>query len=153
MINEQGIIEKVNKGKALVRIQRRSACESCSSKGSCSISARDVTIEVPNDLKAEKGDRVEISVPDGALLKISALVYLFPIIALMIGAFMGASFAKPFHADPSVTAIFGAAIFMGIAYFCLKMIERKRQAGGSKDTPRMTRILVNETSPQTCDSR
>jgi len=87
MVSEQGITEKVTDRKATVRVRKSPTCAHCGSRTSCDISDRDMLVEVSNDLQAKVGDYVEISVPEGTLLKLSVLVYLFPIIALMTGAF------------------------------------------------------------------
>jgi len=152
MISEQGIIEEVLARKAIVRVRKSSACKHCSSKDSCSISDRDMLVEVDNDLKAKVGDHVEISVPEGTLLKISALVYLFPIVALIIGAFLGDFLAKHLQTDSSRTSIIVGFIFLGISFFGLKIFERTKRSGDSY-YPRMTRILTNVASPQPCDNR
>jgi sigma-E factor negative regulatory protein RseC len=153
MISEQGIIEEVSARKAIVRVRKSSACKHCSSKDSCSISDRDMLVEVDNDLQAKVGDHVEISVPEGTLLKISALVYLFPIIALIIGAFLGDFLAKHLlQTNSSWIAIIVGFIFLGIVFFGLKIFERTKRSGDSY-YPRMTRILTNVASPQPCDNR
>jgi len=152
MISEQGIIEEVLARKAIVRVRKSSACKHCSSKDSCSISDRDMLVEVDNDLKAKVGDHVEISVPEGTLLKISALVYLFPIVALIIGAFLGDFLAKHLQTDSAWPAVIVGFIFLGIAFFGLKIFERAKRSGDSY-YPRMTRILTNVASPQPCDNR
>ena len=89
MISERGIVERIDNQKAIVRVTKSSACAHCGSRDSCNISDRDMLVEVANDLKAAVGDSVEISVAEGTLLKLSVLIYFFPIIALMVGAFLG----------------------------------------------------------------
>ena len=152
MISEQGIIHEIKGNSALVRIQKSSACNHCNSKGSCNISNRDIIVEVNNELQAKPGDYVEVSIPEGSILKLSALVYFFPVIALLVGAFLGSFLSKHLQTDPTMTAIIGGGIFMASAFFILKNIERSRKSGGN-DYPRITRILSNASSPQPCDSR
>ena len=142
MISEQGIIEKVLDDKAVVRVQKSAACAHCKSKGSCNISERNMLIEVSNDIKASKGDYVEISVPEGTLLKLSVLVYLLPIIALTIGAFLGGFLANSLQTDSSLTPIVGGGVFLGIAFFGLIRFERRRRSDNNYK-PRMTRIVAN----------
>jgi sigma-E factor negative regulatory protein RseC len=151
LVKEQGKIEELNKNTAVVRIQKRSACDHCESKGSCSISNRDMLIEVPNDLQAGVGDHVEVSVPEGTLLKLSAIVYLLPVMALLAGAFLGSLLGNALKMNSSLTAIILGGGFMAIAFFCLILIDRKKKAG-NRYYPRMTRILVNATSLQPGDS-
>lgn len=152
MISERGIVEKIDNQKAIVRVKKSSACASCGSRDSCNISDRDMLVEVSNDLKAEAGDFVEISVPEGTLLRLSMLVYLLPIIALMIGAFLGNFLAKSFQTNPSLTAVIGGGIFLGATFYGLKLYERTNKSG-EKHFPRMTRIFTSGASPQPCDNR
>jgi positive regulator of sigma E activity len=37
MVREEGIIEKISQGKAVIRIQRNSACAHCESRGACQV--------------------------------------------------------------------------------------------------------------------
>ena len=145
LIKEQGKIEEIRKQTALVRIQKRSACAHCESKGSCSISKRDMLIEVPNDLQAGVGDQVEVSVPEGTLLKLSALIYLLPVLLLLIGAFLGSLLGDALQMNSSLTAIILGGGFMGISFYGLILFDRKKRKG-NKYYPRMTRILTQITS-------
>ena len=122
MISEQGIIEKISNETAYVRVTKTSACKSCSSKDSCNISDRDMIVEVDNRLKAKEGDRVELSVPEGTFLKLSMLVYVFPIIALMTGAFLGNYLSLQLNTDPSKTAALTGALFLVFSFIGLKNI-------------------------------
>jgi sigma-E factor negative regulatory protein RseC len=152
MISERGIVEKIDNQKAIVRVAKSSACAHCGSKDSCNISDRDMLVEVSNELKAGIGDFVEISVPEGTLLRLSVLVYLSPIIALVIGAFLGNFLARPLQIDPSLSAVIGGGLFLGAAFWGLKLYERTEKSG-NKYYPRMTRVLSSGVSPQPCDNR
>ena len=57
MAKEEGIIEKINKQKATVRVKRSTACNHCSSRKSCSSTDnQNMIIELRNDLQANPGD-------------------------------------------------------------------------------------------------
>ena len=147
MLTEQGVIEKVNDQKATVRVRKSPACAHCSSKNSCDISDREVLVEVSNDLQAKVGDLVEISIPEGTVLKLSVFVYLFPIIALMIGAFLGGFIANSLQTKSSWPAILLGMIFFGLVFCVLKIFERKKMSGGAY-YPRMTHIVANVSPPR-----
>ncbi len=90
MPKEEGIIIKVSPEGALVRVKKTDACCSCPSNRLChvgSIGERDVLAK--NPIGAEEGQRVEIEVEDGLLLKASCIIYLFPVIGLLIGGLIG----------------------------------------------------------------
>ncbi len=151
---EEGIIEKTSRRKALVRIQKSGACASCSSHNTCDIvsSKEKMTIEVANSLNAEIGDQVEISIPEGFLLKLSLMVYFLPVVALVCGALLGAKYAEFSHMDISLTAIVGGALAVSLVFYMLKRFERNPK---NKDRyyPRMTRIIVSAKRPSADDSR
>lgn len=146
MITEEGIIESISQQNAMVRIQKSSACASCSSKGACHVvSEKEILIEVVNDLKAKVGDRVEISVPARSLLKLSLLVYIIPILALIVGAYTGGAWAESFQVQSTLGAILGGGLAMGITFYVLRKLDRAAQAK-SQYRPRMTRVLFSAYS-------
>ncbi len=109
-------------------------------------------VEISNDLKAKAGDLVEISIPEGIVLKMSVFVYLFPIIALMTGAFLGEFIANSLQSKSSWPAILLGIIFFALAFCVLKVFERKKMSGGDY-TPKMTAIVANVLPPQPCDNK
>jgi len=144
MITEEGIVEEVRNHKAAVRLVRSSACSGCEHHGSCEVfSGEPKVIEVPNDLQAEIGDHVEISMPEQSLMKISLFVYFFPVVALIVGAFAGQMWAESFNMPHSPASIVGGGLAMAITFWALRWFER---SGRVRDEyhPRMTRILFNE---------
>ena len=92
------------------------------------------------------GDKVELSVPEGTIVTISMFVYLFPIIALMIGAFMGAAFGGIFKINQSISAALTGGIAMAIVFTALKRFE-KTEKFKEKYQTRMTRVIASAGSP------
>lgn len=153
MVTEEGIIEKTSYSKAVIRVQRSSACAHCKSRGACQTNEGNATlIEVPNDLQAKVNDHVEISVPEGSLLKLSLLVYFVPILALIAGALGGSVLAQSFDLHPTLAPIVCGGFAMGIAFCVLKRVDRGAQARLNYQ-PRMTKILVSAKAPQPDGSR
>ena len=99
-----------------------------------------MVIEVKNSLNAKEGDLVEVSVPEGTFIALSLMIYIFPVAALMIGAFLGNFLADVWHTDPSLTAIAAGAVFLVVSFVILRIIDRKK---GIRDKclPQMTRIV------------
>ena len=152
MVTEEGVVERIQSTSAFVKLRKSSACSSCESHGACHIiSDKEMLIEVPNTLDAGVGDRVEISVPTRSLLKLSLLVYFFPIIMFVAGAVLGGQWGEASHKDPSLMSIAGGIIAMAGSFLVLKRLDRF--AGGREELhPRMTRILPNEDLLQLDDS-
>ena len=152
MVTEEGVIDSTFRQKAVVRIQRSSACAHCQSRGACEvISDKEMIIEVPNDLQAKDGDVVEISIPTRSLLKLSLLVYFLPISSLVIGAGLGGEFAEVFRLRPAVASILGGGIAMAATFYLLKKLNSSAEKKFAYQ-PRMTRILISADSPQPADS-
>ena len=145
-MKEQGIIEKVKKHKVTVRVQQTQSCEHCKSKASCNISKKEIMVELENTLQAKVGDQVELSVPDGSVVTISMFVYLFPIIALLIGAFIGAALGEIFKMNQSITAALTGGIAMALVFIALKRFE-KTEKFKEKYQTRITRIIASAGSP------
>ena len=153
MVTEEGVIEKTRNQKALVRIKKRSACTRCDSRSSCGVdSGKRIVVEVANNVQAKVGDRVEVSVPVGSLLKLSLFVYILPVVALIIGAYLGEVCAQFLHLRPSVSSIAMGALGMGITFCLLKLYDRSSRAD-AKYSPHITRIIFSVESPQYDDNR
>jgi sigma-E factor negative regulatory protein RseC len=151
MVSELGIVQEIKKRYAVIKVQRSAACDKCSSNGSCERTSNDVFVEVDNDMNAKEGDLVELSMPEGALLKISFLVYFLPIISLLLGAFLGKALADSLKTSPTALSVSGGLLFMGIEFYYL--IRRSKSAKyRDRYRPRITRILPSSVSRQTCDN-
>ncbi len=143
MLSEEGVVEEIKNGKAIVKVERDAACKHCSARGTCGVSFgsnREIFIEVENTLNAKVGDRVELSVPSGSLVKMAFLVYILPIFSLLFGAYEGAQIAIRIGLTSSVGSILGALFLLILSFCVLKKIDksfRKKEAYKI----RMTRIL------------
>ena len=151
MISELGVVCKILNRNALVRIQKSSACAHCESRDSCEFSDKEMLVEVLNDLEAKVGDHVEVSLPKSSLLTLSLLVYLFPVAALVCGAYAGSLWAAGIQIDGTLSAILGGALAMGFAFYILKYFDRTA-VWKEKYFPRMTRIVVSGVPPEPDDN-
>jgi len=142
MISEQGFVERVSGGKAVVRIARSSACTACQSRESCGEAlGKDMIVEVANDLGAREGDRIEIGIRSGLFLILSLLIYLLPVTALIGGAVAGGASAGALHMNPTVASIVGGFLCMAVTFYVLKRFDRSARAQ-KEFGPKMTRILM-----------
>ncbi len=142
MISEQGLVERIKRDRALIKVVKSSACSHCTSKDSCSVPEKNMVIEVKNSLNAKEGDLVEVSVPEGTFITLSLMIYIFPVVALMAGAFLGNYLSTLLETDPSLTAIITAAIFLFASFIILRLIDRRKEIR-AKYIPNMTRIISN----------
>jgi sigma-E factor negative regulatory protein RseC len=100
-------------------------------------------IDLENELEAKVGDCVEISLPTRSLMKLSLLVYLLPILALILGAYLGRlAGTEILQSDSTVISVACGAAAMAAAFFGLRWFDRRVQLS-SGFRPRMTRILFS----------
>ena len=141
MIREEGIVEAVAGGTAVVRVPQSSSCATCESRAACRIeNDKEIRVEVKNELDAKAGDLVEISIPAPSLFKVGALVYLFPVLALILGAGMGHLTANRLGVDENLASIVGGVVALGISFGALRRIE-KAVRNRPDYVPRMTRVM------------
>jgi sigma-E factor negative regulatory protein RseC len=153
MVTEEGIVETLMGRTAAVRIQRSSACSQCESRGTChALSDKEMMLQVSNEIGAEVGDHVEVSLPGGSLVKLSLLVYLAPIVALILAASAAGHWSHVVGMESTLASILGGALGMGAAFYTLKRADRSAERN-RRYHPRLTRILVSETLPPPDDSR
>jgi sigma-E factor negative regulatory protein RseC len=146
MITERGVIEKVIRQKAWVRIQKGAACASCSQRGTCRMeSDRPTIVEVDNELSAKDGDWVEVSMPTRSLMKISFVVYFIPVLALVVSALIGAQWAASLQISPTAAAIASGAIALSVCFVLVRRFDRAVRTNPDYH-PRMTKILANEAA-------
>jgi sigma-E factor negative regulatory protein RseC len=153
-IKEEGIVESISQRKAVVRIQKGAQCKNCSSREGCGVSGgREMQIDLENELGAKVGDYVEISLPTRSLMKLSLLVYLLPVLALIVGAYLGRLIGtEVLQSHSAVISVICGAVAMGAAIFGLRWFDRRVQVS-SGYRPRMTRILFNVSTSGAADSK
>ncbi|MGB9499431.1 MAG: SoxR reducing system RseC family protein [Dissulfuribacterales bacterium] len=141
MAKEEGIIIKYNKTTAMVKTIQSTACDSCSEKDVCKTTGggKIMEVEAINTANAKLGDLVVVSFDTGQLFMLSFMLYVFPIIAMIIGALFGEHIAKNFNANPSTfSAIFGFSFFF-ISMGIVKLKDKKARKSG-KYRPEIIKI-------------
>lgn len=150
MATEQGIVIKVDKTDtdlAVVKTVQSSACESCSSRHHCNpgTSGKDREVEAINLVNACEGDLIQISMDTGPLMATIFLLYVFPIICLLAGAFAGSAMGEKLGMNSSASSALA-----GITCFAAAMLIVRKRAGGMalkrKYKPKITRILGRGTA-------
>lgn len=96
MIEERGRVVGVEPGAAWVETIRRSTCGSCQARAGCGQAllerlgarGRRGFIRVISDQAVHVGDEVIIGLPEDAVLKASALMYVLPLLMLFLFSFL-----------------------------------------------------------------
>ena len=148
MAIEQGIVIRIDASRpttAWVKTVRSSACEACASKDHCNPGHRtqEQEVEAINLAGARIGDRIQLAIHTGALLKAMFMLYIFPIMCMLTGGVIGDWTAPRFNANPSLLAMIAALGFFGAAMIVVR-IGGQRMGGREEYRPKIIRILSRE---------
>ena len=142
MATEQGVVIKIDSNAAWVKTVKSSACKGCSARGSCHSlgSSNETEVKVLNEVGAKEGDRIILSFETASLLKVTFLLYVFPILLLIAGAAIGMELAPYFDFNPSaLSAIMGFSFFFA-AMLLIKTTGNKL-AKKKEYRPKIIKIL------------
>ena len=97
-------------------------------------------VQALNVAGAQVGDRILLQIETGAVLKVSFLLYVFPILLMLAGAVVGQVLAPVFDLNPSGLS---AAAGLGCFLFSFFLIRRTGNRLASQKTyrPRVVRII------------
>lgn len=142
MATEKGVVLRIDSRTAWVKTQKTNACEGCSSKGACSVmgGGADMEVQAINVAGGKVGDRVVLSFDTSSLLKASFLLYVFPIICMLLGAFAGMQLAPAVNFDASIVSAICAFLFFGLSFLFVKS-KGNRMAQKDEYRPKIIRIL------------
>ncbi len=119
------MVIRTDSGAAWVKTVKSSACAGCSARGSCHSHGGSDEMEVKaiNEAGARVGDRIVLSFETASLLKVTFLLYVFPILLLIIGAAMGQEIAPYIDFNRS-----GFSAIVGFSFFFAAVLIIKSKA-------------------------
>ncbi|WP_130819985.1 SoxR reducing system RseC family protein [Anaerococcus vaginimassiliensis] len=123
-ITKEGIVLDNNKGHLTVQIFRNGACGSCSASGSCAES-KTTEIELFTHENIKKGDRVMIEGESSDVTKLTAVVYIFPVVMILIGAILPNVFLKNTGIDLNLLTLLSVLVFLLISLVFVKGLDSK----------------------------
>jgi sigma-E factor negative regulatory protein RseC len=139
MIEETARVVSVDRKFALVETEQRASCGSCQSQSSCGTSLlaglfkrRHNQLKVLNPVDAKPGEQVVIGLQEQALLKISVLAYLLPLLTMILAAILTATLIQGLAPYLTLSigelpqVVGGLLGLIGGLYF-LKALVRKRR--------------------------
>jgi sigma-E factor negative regulatory protein RseC len=143
MLEEHGVVVKVEDEFAWVRTQRHSACGHCHTKDSCGTASlsqvlgQKVTeVKVSNPVSARVGDNVVVGLEEQALLRGSLVIYFLPLLCL----FAAALFAEAWFQSEPLTMLFGITGLVAGLFWV------KRVTAGMADDVRYQPVILRITS-------
>jgi sigma-E factor negative regulatory protein RseC len=142
LATEHGIVTKTVSSAAWVKTVKSADCRGCTARGACHSQGNSAEMEVEalNEAGAEVGDRIVLLFKTSSLLKATFLLYVFPILLLLMGAFLGQAIAPHVSFNPSgLSAITGFAFFIGAVLFI--KVRANKMALKNEYRPRIIKIL------------
>lgn len=110
MVKEWATVVRWQNGRALLRYGSSSGCGSCGARKTCGSYAlskigpnTEHELEIAIEQPLVEGQKIEVGIPEGSLIRSAMLVYLTPI----LGLFIFAGFAQSFDIEQFWVAISG----------------------------------------------
>ncbi|MDR1773945.1 MAG: SoxR reducing system RseC family protein [Clostridioides sp.] len=146
MLEKGYIVEIVDEKTAKVRIKQHSACEHCGKCKTLSTESGYIVVEADNSYGAMMGDLVEVNMESVNVLKATAIVYLFPLMALLIGTigsnYLLKSFGFGANINVEVVSAIVGLVLTGFTYLLIKRRDKNFRDSGNF-IPIITRILID----------
>jgi sigma-E factor negative regulatory protein RseC len=101
MIEETGVVTKIDDTTARIIVQKRGTCEGCAASGVCESSENGMEIEALNPIHAQVGQTVKVSIKPQAYLKGTIFIYGFPLVAFIAGAILGKNIGEAYFKEAS----------------------------------------------------
>ena len=141
MVQETGVIERIEGNYAYVKAEKTGSCGSCASQCMSADGKDYVIVHTINDVGAKEGDTVKFEVPVGSFLKASIIIYVIPMIALIIGSLVGKG-VHP-HFSDSITkdglSAVTAFIFLLLSIILVKFIGKNTE--NERYIPKIVQII------------
>lgn len=144
MATEKGIVTRVGSNTAWVKTITDGACESCEAKSCCDAhrGKENREVEALNCAGARTGDKVTIDCHTSSLLKISFLLYVFPILCMILGAVIGQKISSYLHIEATPSSLIFGFLFFIIAVLFVKTRGNKL-AQKSEYRPKIIKIITH----------
>lgn len=135
MLEMRAIVMQIDGDEALVQPLSTGGCGHCDSEGGCGsgtltklfCSNKPRHFKVSNKARAKVGDEVQVSIPDGALLRGAMKMYILPLILLLIGGIAGVGMAGE-TASRDAYAAAGAVIGLLLGFILARLSPGVGQA-------------------------
>ena len=129
MIEEMAIVAKIENGQVWVNPANKSACSACLQKTSCTSSIlgnffQPRLIAVDSSFPLMIGDKVMVATDEALLLHASLFLYLFPLLAMFVGAGLTEVFLHESVADTDFYIALAAIGSLGAALGLLHLLQK-----------------------------
>ncbi|HEA47210.1 MAG TPA: hypothetical protein ENH97_02230 [bacterium] len=127
-MEEEGRVINLKGDLATVEIERKNACGTCRA---CALGAGNTMItEAENSLGAKIGQRVRVEISSREILKGAFLIYIFPLLALILGMVLGVTITNRSSFKESSQTV---GLVLGLVFLVLSFILIWRHSKRAKD--------------------
>jgi len=120
-MRETGVIIRTNQRKATIRMFRGAKCEGCnlcSSFGEGSLE-----VEADNPIEARQGEWVDVEISPSHVVGHGLLLFIFPIVAIIFGYFVGAGLHSDFAGTAENRGILMSLVFLVLSFGFIKIYD------------------------------
>ncbi len=122
-MEQVGLVVEVKDDKAIVAVQRHDVCSKCGACGVAISGSGETQLDALNIVNAAVGQTVRVVGDTAYVLKVSFIVYLLPIIALLLGIYVGQQL-EGYFAALRMDIILGVA-FLLVSYLMVRAYDRR----------------------------
>ncbi len=145
---EGGVVEGIENGWAHMSTRRKSACSGCSHQSHCHIipGMDKVMVTARNAAQAQVGDQVEFKLSTKTQLKGLFVLYMFPVLGLLIGAFSADGLSGLIGLNEDVGLFVFILLGVAIAFLSARLVSRRMETR-QELTPVVSRIVRKAKPP------
>lgn len=122
-MTKEGLVLENNNGNLKIKVDRNAACGSCAASGSCA-ERKTTIIEIFSADDINKGDKVILESDADEVSKISALVYVVPVILVMIGALVPSFLLKNSGYDTNLISLGSVILMLVLSVLYIKRLDK-----------------------------
>jgi sigma-E factor negative regulatory protein RseC len=139
-IIERGLVRQVTGGKAVVEIQRGSACSQCHAECACSgEEPHTMRVEARDPIGVRIDQCVQLSIENASVLRASFVVYMVPLFALISGVLVGEYLGRIFGINNLLEVVCGFGA-LGLSLIVVRVYNNMFQRD-IRNQPVITKVL------------
>lgn len=122
-MTKEGLVLENNNGNLKIKVDRNSACGSCAASGSCA-ERKTTIVEIFSADNINEGDKVILESDADEINRISASVYVIPLILVMIGAVAPHYLLKNSGYDTNIISLVAVVVMLALSVLYIKNLDK-----------------------------
>jgi len=121
MVVETGRVLKTAEGKAWIEIARGAACAECQTECGHDSEKGIMLVEANDSIGVHVNQHVQITIQNENVLRVSFVVYMIPLFALITGALLGEYLGTTMFGIRNILGILGGFGFLGLSLIVVRL--------------------------------